>query len=545
MHRSALVVVLLLSCGALAAQLRTGETIEVSIVNVDVIVTDKDGNRVTGLTANDFEIREAGKLKPITNFAEYRASLGGAAASIETAPEAAAPTAGHRPPRTIVLFIESARLLPFQAKKIYDSIRGLLRATVAPGDRVTIISWKRTTIERQPFTDDLAQLESVLAELEKEHAYAARETAGEVRREQGDSNAAAQAMNAGGGMPQVHALEAALRQKFEIRRKAAALEAIITGISALEGRKIVIMAMRRFGLYAGAEFFPGGDPPPDFALRRKLTTEEYRLSLIRTANANNVALYAVNTPGLRWTSAPDPSVGVAPESDLQRAAQDPNELFNEAMALDHLATDTGGLSSWGAFNIAEMLPKVTDDLDTYYSLAYRGSPSASRKDVTRKIVVRTKNREYRVRTRRQFVEKSDEAQTKDRVVANLYLPRDGTIPFEVILGAPAKSGRKRWQLPLSLRIPVAALATLPSGDAELGEFSVYVVTGGMIGITSDVHRRTQPFRIPRGDLARARSSQFTFNFTLQVDENVKLLSVGVMDETSKELGLKRVDIPPR
>ena len=33
-----------------------GETIEVAIVNVDVVVTDKDGKRVHALTGDDFEI---------------------------------------------------------------------------------------------------------------------------------------------------------------------------------------------------------------------------------------------------------------------------------------------------------------------------------------------------------------------------------------------------------------------------------------------------------------------------------------------------------
>src|SRR5450432_168862 len=50
---------------------RLGETIDVSIVNVDVIVTDRRGNHIRGLTAADFEIRDNGVPQPITNFAEY------------------------------------------------------------------------------------------------------------------------------------------------------------------------------------------------------------------------------------------------------------------------------------------------------------------------------------------------------------------------------------------------------------------------------------------------------------------------------------------
>src|ERR1043166_513678 len=47
------------------------ESVEVSIVNVDAVVVDKQGNRVQGLRRDDFEIFENGVLQPITNFAEY------------------------------------------------------------------------------------------------------------------------------------------------------------------------------------------------------------------------------------------------------------------------------------------------------------------------------------------------------------------------------------------------------------------------------------------------------------------------------------------
>jgi hypothetical protein len=34
------------------------ETIEVRVTNIDVVVTDKSGKRVTGLTRDDFEVFE-------------------------------------------------------------------------------------------------------------------------------------------------------------------------------------------------------------------------------------------------------------------------------------------------------------------------------------------------------------------------------------------------------------------------------------------------------------------------------------------------------
>ena len=44
------------------------ESVEVSVTSVEVIVTDSKGNRVPGLTREDFEVRQDGVPQPITNF---------------------------------------------------------------------------------------------------------------------------------------------------------------------------------------------------------------------------------------------------------------------------------------------------------------------------------------------------------------------------------------------------------------------------------------------------------------------------------------------
>src|ERR1051325_11439740 len=48
------------------------ESIEVTVNNVDVIVTDRAGNRVHGLEKSDFEILENNVAQTISNFSEYR-----------------------------------------------------------------------------------------------------------------------------------------------------------------------------------------------------------------------------------------------------------------------------------------------------------------------------------------------------------------------------------------------------------------------------------------------------------------------------------------
>jgi VWFA-related protein len=547
MRRALLAVAVLLAVNVsrpVNAQPRAGETIEVSIVNVDVLVTDKTGKRVYGLTADDFELREEGKLQPISNFAEYAPAIMGQGASIEDDVAAAEAAAANRPPRTVVIFVEStSRLTPHQSKQMFDAIRSLVQDTVSKGDRVTIVSWRGSVLVRQPFTDDVDVLGGVLDTLEVELTRGQRDDARDVRRQQAENDADAVGMGAE-GMPQVDALLAAKMQNIQIRQKAAVLEALMHSISGMDGRKIIIMAMRRFGLYAGAEYY-GGEVPLEY--RSEFDTVKLRNSLIRTANAHGIALYPVYAPGLKW-DMDDASVagttGGNPDADLMRGALENKVLFNETTALQDLATGTGGLMAWGAANIAEMLPRVADDLEAYYSLGYRSR--ATGKDVTRKITVRTKNPDYEVRSRKHFVEKSDDSLMKDRVTANLYQPIGGsTIPFDVGVGIPVKDGRKRWTMPLKLRIPIASLMTLQEGATHAGEFSVYIVTGAVVGVMSEVQQRTQPFRIPHADLAKAKSSHYTYDFTLRLDEEVDRVSVGLLDQVAKEFGLKRIAIPAR
>jgi VWFA-related protein len=548
MRYAVLSLILVLSLAAVA-QPRTSETIEVSIINVDVVVTDRDGKRVTGLTANDFEIREAGKKKAITNFAEYGATVTAGEASIEGPRTMSA--ALPRAPRTVVLFVEWVQLPPHVSKRIYEALRGVAREAVGAGDRVMIVGWYsnqvagRKLVERLPFTDDLGEIDAVLAKMEQEHAHGPRDLSDELRREQEAADAEASAiMTAGGalsseGPTSVHRIENALRERSRMKQKIAALETLMHSISGFEGRKIMLMAVQDFGLFAG-----GAVQGENVALERRQEFSNATLhdSLVRTANATGVTLYPIYPQGLVW----QPNFGSifsTPAEDVERKSRDENKLFNQAMALEDIATRTGGLAAWGAGNIADMLPRMADDLETYYSLGYR-APGTSH-GIARKIEVVAKNRAYKVRTRAEFVEKSDEEAVKDRVIANLYQASAGSVPFEVEPGQARSTGRNRWELPIRVRIPIQALTTLPDGEKEVGEFSVYAASGSVVGVMSDVQRRSQPFSIPKEDLGKAKESHFTYDFALQLDDKANRLSIAVVDETGQEIGLKQIDVPAR
>lgn len=535
MKKTALLLATLLAGFAASAQ-TLDETIEVSIVNVDVHVTDRQGNRITGLKAGDFEVRDDGRVQSITNFSEY-------------APERAAATAGieaGQPPRqrrTVVLFIEPATLANFRSRQLFDSIRTLLHQTVEKGDQVSVVTFVNSMDLRVPFTDDLTVVDAELAKLEKEMTGAE----GTLATRMDDSvemlalSAAAEAefqaalgqmgiTEARGSGVSPAQVRPARRQRFLIKQKALALEALIQSISGADGKKILIMATRRFGLYAGAEYFDGQVPESH---KQELDTASYRDALIRTANANGVTIYPIHPEGL------------SPSVDRSEATSN-WVLMNETAALKEVADATGGVTAWGSADIAKILPRVSDDLDSYYSIGYR--TPATKEDAARRIAVKTKNPAYTVRTRQQFVEKSDVTEMKDRIIANLFQRVSGSsmgIPFDVALGTVKPKGKNRWSVPLKIKVPIKALTALPRGNEYAGKFSVYVATGSIVGVMSEVDRRSQPYQFPAAERAKAQASHFTYELELTVDQLANRLSIGVLDEVGKEYGIKRFTLPKR
>src|SRR4051812_23522331 len=89
---------LTLTLFVLAQQAPFSEAIEVRLHNVDVTVTDKSGNAVTGLRKDDFELLQDGKPQTITNFAEYSEKAAASTAATPATGSTAIATAPAPPP---------------------------------------------------------------------------------------------------------------------------------------------------------------------------------------------------------------------------------------------------------------------------------------------------------------------------------------------------------------------------------------------------------------------------------------------------------------
>lgn len=96
-----------------------------------------------------------------------------------------------------------------------------------------------------------------------------------------------------------------------------------------------------------------------------------------------------------------------------------------------------------------------------------------------------------------------------------------------------------------LRPLVVALLIASAAKGPQGEFSIYVAPGALYGLAAEVQKRRQPFTLERAQLAKARESSFTYDFTLQLDALTDRVAVAVFDEVSKEFGLVTAPVPER
>jgi len=144
MSRQILITVLMLiaSGSYVRSQIRT----RVDLVVVPVSVKDAKGKLVTGLTKDDFIVREDGKVQTITNF--------------DTDPQ----------PISVAIVVDdgmNGNLLRYLYPKVLPSAFEALLAGFAPGDRMAAFRYDHEVAKLSDFTDDPAAIGKSLATLEK------------------------------------------------------------------------------------------------------------------------------------------------------------------------------------------------------------------------------------------------------------------------------------------------------------------------------------------------------------------------------------------
>jgi VWFA-related protein len=515
-----LLTVLALAAGGQAAAPQPppagfGEAIDVRVVNVEAVVTNRKGERIRGLEAADFELLVDGKPVPADYFTEV---VEGEAAPppVAAAPEAGAP----RPPvsgrvgRSYLVFIDESFSVATQRDQVLERLEREL-PRLAPDDRVAVVAFDgRRLALLAPWTADRSVLATTLQSARRRPSggiavLAARRS---NRREEVLVEIANEDTVRGGRGRGVRAADdQELGERFldlaaRTETLVAAAGAAMRAVPPPEGRKVLL-------LLGGGWPFVGDDE----LVRRDPTTASGRSAhlprggdlyrpLVETANLLGYTIYPVDVAGIDALSN---SSDTESESPGDLAALSVTSAWEQEShdAIHFLARETGGRPVLNSARL-EVLPRVAEDTGSYYWLGF--TPQWKADDRRHRLEVRVKRPGLVVRARSGFADLSRQtASARKTESVLLFGGRPDDRRLQVELGAIERDGRNMIKVPVTVVVPTDGLTALPVANGYRVEATLTAAAldpwGGRSELPEQPLRMTLPTPPVPGSFARYRT----------------------------------------
>ena len=410
-------------------------------ITVDVVVLDRDGQPVAGLTKEDFTLLDGGP-QPIVAFEARQAPA--AEAKARAAAEAIIPqrvasniVADRRPGRALVLLIDDLGLSPTDAQKLGPALGGWIREKAEPGDEITIqttsgdLWW---SAEVSAGRDDLVRVLDRLrgkrsrptstewiSEVEAYQiiAYGSHAEASELDSSKGDKASITVAGEEPSPPPRMDVSASVLDRvatrffearscflvraprpaMFQCKQMAMARAEEVYGVWTRRAGAVLDLVKR---VSADVASLPGRKSillvSDDFL--RDVSLEQRFRDVVDAAQRSNTALYFFRASGLMGPSLYTASGGgTAHPSDV--ATLGAEEMQVAVGGGEHLADETGGASITTSNDLAAGLARMARDGSAYYLLGYQ--PERTPDGKWHRLQVKVGRPGLEVRARRGYV----------------------------------------------------------------------------------------------------------------------------------------------
>jgi VWFA-related protein len=550
------------------------ERVEVEVVNVDVIVTDREKRRVLDLNEDDFELLVDGRPVAIEYFAAPRlpAVTAIAAESIGLLPVAPPPLPEPIPPANLILYIDQTALENRARFETVRELREFLRARSAAGDRVMVAAFEQNLrVILQP-TSDPAAIAQALEELENRPSLA-RLGGGEKRQLEQDIRAygrnrmrlnGASAEVRGPRMQQAEIARLeneitnwAEQQVDRQRRSIVALERLVGALGAAEGRKAVVLATAGIQAYPARGLFAAldqqrqlvisteADRAPTLEVRGMEVLREFE-QMVRAAQNARVAFYTVS-PVVQPPAENSAEFGSAGPGEAA-AKPLPRDMgaVEAASSIARMAGATGGASFNIGVDLDRRLEAVTADIDAAYSLGFSTGAAAGDKD--HKIEVRTRRADLEVRHRESFKRREAPERAESALAAAVTFGQAEN-PLEITLkvGVGKSEGKKKsgQVVPLAVGIPLRFVTLVPEGEVRNGKVSVRVAIQDPQGRMLESSAAIVPIAVPEAQMAKAMESSWYHRAEMRLAPGRQRVAVVVVDELSglQSTAFVEIEIP--
>ena len=525
-----------------ASQPRAVFKSNLNVVSVDVIVRDKSGTVVRGLTAADFEVREDGKPQDISNFSFEEVNdkarpalqsadlLAGAeaklaeeskrgstttatAAPAAKAPEAPTPMtsdmlAGRR---LITLVFDISSMQPEDVQRAVDSAKKYVDTQMSPADMVAIATVGSTLSVLTDFTADREKVSTALGTLAFTDGTATEAPAASTA---ATDEAAADATDD-------TTTDTAELDLFNNDVRLRALKTIAESLAPIEQKKSIL-------------YFSAG-------MQRSGQDNQVELrSAINAAVRANVAIYAVDTRGLQ---------AVVPGGDARQASgrgqslfsgrsvqQQYSQLASSQDTLTSLAADTGGRAFTDTNDFGEAFARVQRDMSAYYLLGY-SSTNAVRDGRFRRIQVRVKRDGYKVEARAGYYAERDFTHTsrndrESQLQEQLFAAVSATDLPVLVTGGWFRLAPDKYYVPVAVTVPGSAVPV--ANDKDL-------VTLDVLGMVRDernfpVGRFQETLKLPPGTEKTLAGKQVLYQSGMTLPPGRFSVKVVVRENTTGQMG---------
>lgn len=559
-----------------------GDEIDVRVINVEVVVTDGKGNRVTDLKPGDFRLKVDGKPVPIEYFTEVREGQAAAAPAPEgtaagiTGPPAVAP--GAPVGTNYLIFIDDYFLIARQRDDVLQSFKKDL-VHLGPADRMSIVAWDGARLSRLvDWTGSKEEITRALDEAMKrptrgldrvadQQTFLGEEEFIKQASEEAGSGEGADDLRARMGSAQLSMQQRAYADSLT-RQLKGAVSAVVSAMrgSAVpdEGRKVLLL-MGGAWPFSLLSYIRGSGPA---GLANELPSgEELYGPITRTANLLGYTAYPVDVPGISSVAADataNPMAGrdsvVMGESgsiekrgvDLHAgrygnqgpmppSLTDTKSLIEQELqgSLEFIAQETGGKPLLNS-NRTVALATASSDTRSYYWLGF--SPSWKRDGKTHRLQVEPLRPGLKVRSRSDFLDLSRQAEVAMKLESALLFGGGvaGSERLAIRVGTPVPAKGTAVEVPVTLGIPVSAMTVLPVDGKYAAELELRFAASDDRGNQSDIP--SVPLKLS-SDHPPAEGKLVRYDTKILLNGKATHLVAAVYDRASGKIAAAEADLP--
>jgi VWFA-related protein len=531
--------------------------VEVVVTNVDVVVTNKAGKRISGLSPENFEIYEDGLIQKLTNFYEVKGMEVYTSAPEKERkkpqePLQPSPDQVAHVENKIIIYFDNWHLHPLNRNWSIKRLESFIRNNFSPysNNQGMVVCLGQKLEILQEFTSNQGQLLQAIDNVKKHSGQSLlrTRTKEDLRKELNSI------VSASTRIDKFESYERALgyarnyveAEQTDLFYSLKSINAFIDYLVGIEGKKMMIYVSDGLPINAGDEVFGFLDQafPSGNARSEAMNYDATRLfkELAARCNANEISLYPINAQGLEsMTLSADKEAGWNTYGRGSGMVKPGSRVKNDALKL--MARETGGLAILNTNDIESGLERIKDDLQFYYSLGYESPHREDNKYHSIKVKLVGLEEKYDVRVRQGYLRISQEEKIKESIMSRLFLPRQYN-PMSVIvqiMPVEAMLASNKLCLTLKVLVPIRNLTLLPREDDYIGQIKVYVALMDSESRLSPCHELTQEIKIPSEEYEIAVNRGYPYLAEMYVNPGHYVISLAVKDVPSSVISYLQLE----